>query len=107
MGGDRYNAQMTVSPTDHFQRKQDIVTREILGETLLVPISTDVADMENIFALNDTGAYVWHRLDGALSLAAIGEGLVDAFDVNQEQAWNDIQALIEDLAGAGLIGKLE
>ncbi len=98
---------MSVSPADHYQRKQDIVTREILGETLLVPISTDVADMENIFALNDSGAYVWHRLDGALSLAGISDALIDAFEVSREQAWGDVQRLIEELDDAGLICKLE
>ncbi|MFT5173281.1 MAG: hypothetical protein ACI8W7_001455 [Gammaproteobacteria bacterium] len=98
---------MALTPTDRFVRNEHIVTREILGETLLVPISVDVADMDNIFALNDTGAHVWHRLDGALTLAGICEALVDAFDVSEEQAWDDIHTLVDDLLDAGLINKVE
>lgn len=91
---------------DCYQRNEDVVTREILGETLLVPISSAVADMDNIFALNETGAHIWHRLDGALSLAAICESIVDAFEVNEQQAWADTQVLIADLASAGLVSKV-
>lgn len=98
---------MISKPTDRFLRNENIVTREILGQTLLVPISAELADMDNIFTLNDTGAHVWHRLDGALTLAGIREAVVDAFDVSAEQAWRDIHALVEDLAGAGLICKVE
>ena len=98
---------MRATRTDRFKRNEHIVTREILGETLLVPISIDVADMDNIFALNGTGAHVWHRLDGALALAGICEALIDAFDVSEEQAWDDIHALVGDLLDAGLIKKVE
>ena len=81
------------------------MTREILGETLLVPISVNVADMDNIFALNETGAFVWHRLDGALSVAGISEALIDTFEVDEEQARCDISTLIDELHSAGLVGK--
>ena len=98
---------MSVQASDRLVRNEHIVTREILGETLLVPISAAVADMDNIFALNDTGAFVWHRLDGALTLAEIRESLLDEFDVSAEQAWEDIRALADELLDAALIKKVE
>jgi hypothetical protein len=98
---------MAVNPTDRFARNEDVVTREILGQTLLVPISVELADMDNIFTLNETGAHVWHRLDGALTLAGISEAVVDSFEVSEEQAWDDLNALVDDLAAAGLICKVE
>jgi hypothetical protein len=98
---------MLAALSERYQRNEHIVTREILGETLLVPISVAVADMDNIFALNDTGAFVWHRRDGALTLSSIRESMPDALDVSEEQAGSDIQVLIDDLLDAGLVGKLE
>ncbi len=98
---------MTATSTDRYRRNEHIVTREILGETLLVPISTEMADMDNIFALNDTDAHIWHRLDGMVTLAGIRDSVMDAFEVAEEQAWADLAALIGELADAGLIEKVE
>ena len=39
-----------ISGTDIFQRKQDIVMREIAGERLIIPISGDLAEMDRIFS---------------------------------------------------------
>ncbi|MFT5444981.1 MAG: hypothetical protein ACI9DC_000141 [Gammaproteobacteria bacterium] len=97
---------MTTALSDRFRRNEHIVTREILGETLLIPISTEMADMDNIFALNDTGAHIWHRLDGLVTLAGIRESVMGEFAVAEEQAWSDIAALVEELADAGLIEKV-
>ncbi len=93
--------------SDRFRRHADVVTRDILGETLLVPVSSQVADMEHIFALNDTGAFVWQRLDGETPLAAILDGLVEAFDVEPAPAWDDLRGLVAELDAAGLVRPAE
>ena len=98
---------MSSAPSHRYARHEDVVTRDILGETLLVPISDRIADMSHIFALNDTGAWIWARLDGETPLAGIRDGLTHAFDVSPEEAWRDLDALIDELAGAGLVHRVE
>ena len=93
---------MSDAPT-RYRRHPDVVTRNILGETLLVPVSHAVADMENIFALNETGAFVWERLDGDTPLHDIEAALGDAFEVAPRAAARDLAALIDALSESGLI----
>lgn len=98
---------MNAAPTHRYARHPDVVTREILGETLLVPISADIADMSSIFALNDTGAFVWRRLDGEVPLGGIRDGLAEAYEVAPDTAWDDLRALVDELRAAGLARRVE
>jgi hypothetical protein len=86
-----------------FRKKEEIVTRRIAGETLLVPIYGDLANMERIFALDPVAEFIWEQLDGENSLKDIRDGVLDAFDVNEEQAETDIFEFIEELLKADLI----
>jgi len=87
-------------------RKQDnIVTRGIAGETLLVPICGKLADLEEVFVLEGAGAFIWERLDGKKNIEEISDDVAKEFDVHADQARKDAGELIEDLAAAGLVVK--
>lgn len=86
-----------------FHRKDDIVTRQVAGETLLVPIYGDLANMERIFSLDPVAAFIWEQLDGEKSLEGIRDSLLNAFEVEKEQAEADILEFIDELLGASLI----
>lgn len=81
-----------------------MVTRRIAGETLLVPIRSQVADMQNIFALtHSTAEYIWQQLDGKQNLQHIHQGIMDNFQVENQQALSDLQEFISRLLEAGII----
>jgi hypothetical protein len=86
-----------------YKRDETVVTREIVGETILVPIRGKLADMQRIFTLNDVGAYIWAGLDGERSLGEICEDLQSDFDVEREQAERDVSDFISELIEAELI----
>jgi hypothetical protein len=88
-----------------YRRSESVVTREIAGETLLVPITGKLADMENLFCLNETGAFVWNQLDGGTPLETICAGITEAFEVDDDRAWPDLDKLISDLLQAELISE--
>ena len=72
------------------------------GETLLVPIYGELANMEKIFTLDSVAAFIWEQLDGKKSLEDIRDGVLDAFDVKKEQAETDIFEFIDELLEADL-----
>ena len=87
-----------------YRKKENIVTRRIAGETLLVPIRSQVADMQNIFALtHSTAEYIWQQLDGKQNLQHIHQGIMDNFQVENQQALSDLQEFISRLLEAGII----
>ncbi len=94
---------MDTGLSSRFRKKEEIVTRRIAGETLLVPIYGDLANMERIFALDPVAEFIWEQLDGERSLRDIRDGVLDAFDVREEQAETDIFEFIEELLEAKLI----
>ena len=84
-------------------KQADIVTRQIAGETLLVPIRSNLADMQKIYGLNPLGEYIWRQLDGTRSLTEIHEEMAANFEVTREQAGDDIREFISQLVEAGIV----
>lgn len=83
-------------------QNEDIVSRNIAGETILVPIRGNLADMQNIFTINKIGAFIWERLDGKRPLSETLESLLDHFDVSSQEAQNDILVFIAQVLETGL-----
>lgn len=88
-----------------FAKVGDIVSREIAGETILVPIRGKLVDLQRVFTVNPVGAHIWQLLDGKTTLAAIRDSVVESFDVEREQAAIDIHEFIAQLLEAKLIQK--
>jgi hypothetical protein len=84
-------------------RSESVVSREIAGEKVLVPIRREAADLESIYVLNEVASFVWDRLDGHHSLREIKEALLAAFDASPDEAETDIQAFVAQLSESGLL----
>ena len=86
-----------------YKKKSDIVYRKVAGETILVPVSGRLADMQRIFALNPVGEFIWDKLDGSRSLQQISDDIQRFFDVTGEEANADLEGFIAELLKEGLI----
>ena len=89
-----------------YVRENDCVTREIAGETIIVPIRNRVGDLDSIFTLNEVGTMIWQLIDGRTSTHQIAEAIHQAYDVEQEEATRDTVGFLESLKSAGLIKEL-
>ena len=97
---------MDISPDDIYRCCENLVTREIIGETIIVPVSGQLADLQQVYSLNATGGFVWSRLDGSTSLETIHKAVIAGFKIGKKDAWTDLVELVSDLTEAGLIGKV-
>lgn len=86
-----------------YRKRGDIISREIAGETVLVPVRGKLADMQRIFSLNPMAAFLWGQIDGTQDLQAILSNVVSDFEVTAQCAESDIRELIMELLEAGLI----
>lgn len=86
-----------------FKKKEEIVSREIAGETILVPIKGKLADMQRIFALDNVSEFIWQQLNGKASAAEILSSVMDIYGIDKEQAKCDISEFINELLDAELI----
>ena len=83
-------------------QNDDIVSRDIAGQTILVPIRGNLADMQNIFTLNKIGVFIWEQLDGKSPLSETLESLLAHFDVSSQEAEKDILKFIGQVLESGL-----
>jgi hypothetical protein len=86
-----------------FRKKDELVTRTIAGETLVVPVSGRLADLQRIFALEGTAGFIWERLDGRRSLGQIRDELQAGFAVAPGDVERDLLEFVGELAAAGLV----
>jgi hypothetical protein len=89
--------------TRSFDRNGRVVTRAIAGETLLVPVRDNAADLHHIFVLNPLAAHVWARLEGGARLDELVGSVCEAFEVDHEVAERDVRAFIDELQQADLV----
>lgn len=80
-----------------YKQADSLVSREIAGEMLLVPLQNNIGDLESIYTLNETGAYIWANLDGSHTLKDVCAGLVSEYDVPEESAWEDVIYFVNSL----------
>lgn len=86
-----------------YARREDVILREVAGEKILVPIRNYVADMRAVFALTGIGATVWELLDGVRTLDEVLCAIAEQYEVEMAQAWDDLQAFVEQLREADLV----
>lgn len=81
-----------------YAHSDEVVSREIEGETIIVPLTSGIGDMEDeLYTLNGTGRAVWSRLDGVKSLAEIAAELRKEFEAPAGAIENDVKGLAAEL----------
>lgn len=88
---------------DIFKHGDNIVTRKVMDETLLVPIRGDIASMDNIFTLNNGADFIWSQLDGNHTLHSIARKMANKYDAPRATIENDMRELVTGLSEAGLL----
>jgi tRNA uridine 5-carbamoylmethylation protein Kti12 len=79
------------------KKSEEVVSREIEGETILLPLYKSSKDMNYIYTLNKTAAAAWRLIDGKKTLHQIKEELVKEYDVDEEKAVKQLSQLVKDL----------
>jgi len=85
------------------RKSENIVSRKIADEYILVPIVASAADVESIFNLNETGAAVWEKIDGKKSIRYIIEEIKKEFEDEGNQIENDVISFIGEMTEARLV----
>jgi len=82
-----------------YKKSKDIVEREIEGEMILIPIASDVVDLENdlIFSLNEIGKEIWQKIDGRKKVLDIVRELEDIYDIEEGELTRDVLNFLEEL----------
>jgi Mrp family chromosome partitioning ATPase len=86
-----------------FDKEKELVTRDVAGESIIVPIKGHVGDLEGVFTLNEVGAIIWRLIDGQTTVRQLMEAVRDGYDVEVAVAEKDVADFLLSLEDAGLI----
>jgi len=99
-----YSGGATIFTLESIVRQSpNIVSRTIAGEAVLVPIARSAEEMDAIYTLNETASTIWEALDGQRTLGEVLALVLQAYEVEAEQAQNDLFELLEQLAAVRAI----
>lgn len=86
-----------------YVRNARVVSREVAGETLVVPIRGGVGDLDAIFSFNPVGSDLWTLLQDGTSIEEMVAWVAERYEVTRDQATADIEAFVTELSRSGLI----
>jgi len=89
---------MNSAPNGVWQKNPALAWREIDDETIIISPTESV-----MHELNDTGSFVWKRIDGRRTAADLAALLAENYDVTREVALADTTALLAELASRKLV----
>lgn len=91
-----------ISNKSKISKNENVVSKRIDDEYLLIPIVNEVADTNNIFGINEVGAYIWDNLNDQ-SISELIQKVMNEFDVSEEIAKIDIEEFITECSENNLL----
>ena len=79
------------------RQSPSVVTRKTGNEYVLVPVTNNIADMNSVFTLNETGAYIWELINGKRSVEEIINVVTTEYEIDYETASKDVFSFIENM----------
>ena len=74
------------------------MTKEVGDECIIVPLSDNIADMDSVFTLNDTGTFFWNLIDGKKTIAEIIQAVVAEYDIDEKTVQKDLFGFVEEMS---------
>jgi len=95
-------ATNTGPPQSYLAQSANLVTRDIGGETVIVPVRRGAVDINMLFVLNPTASCLWTHLDGRHTCDELVELLLASFETDRATAEADVKAFLDSLGQLGL-----
>ena len=86
-----------------YERSDALVTRDLAGEKIIVPVRGKVGDLNNIFTLNTVANDIWTLVDGTRTVAEIVTQLETEYDVDRSTLETDVCRVLDELSSDGLV----
>jgi hypothetical protein len=80
-----------------YNLKSKFIVRSVGEELILVPLTCHIAQMNELFILNETGKFIWENIGVKTSISDIENLMTDIFDIDCETVNRDIEYFIKKL----------
>jgi hypothetical protein len=93
----------TATANPRFIRNHEVVSRQIEGELVIVPIRRGVGDLNSLYTLNPVGSVLWDLMSDGCTLTEMVRRICDEFEVSAAQARQDIEQFLDSMMDEKLI----
>src|SRR5580658_11238413 len=95
-GSDALPPSVNTTPVRH-ARSTTTVSRDVAGETIVVPICQGVGDLDSVYTFNPIGRSLWCLLESSHSVEELANWVVTHYEVDAKQAVADVQSYLSEL----------
>jgi hypothetical protein len=79
------------------RKSNEVVTREIQGKVVLMPLHKSSKDINCIYTLNETASYAWNLFDGKSTMNDVRKTISESYDVAEDKVEKELVELVKDL----------
>lgn len=82
--------------------KEGFLLRKVAGSNVIVPVGEETMEFNGMLTTNDTGAFIFEKLQAGIVKEDIVKEIIKEFDIEEEIAAKDVEAFINKLKEADL-----
>lgn len=83
--------------------KKKFVLRNIVGETILVPIGQNSEAFNGLIAINELGKFIWENIESANDEDELLQRILDEYEVDKDVAKADLDEFLGKLKAVDII----
>lgn len=80
-----------------YKLKSKFVARQVGDDLVIVPLTGNVAQMNELFTLNETGRFIWENTDSEMTIVDLASKMTEVYEINIDTATIDINNFLASI----------
>ena len=83
--------------------KMQLILRDIVGETVLVPINESTSNFNGLITVNELGKFIWENLESSKDEEELLHKILEEYEVEEKEAKEDLDEFLDKLRQVDII----
>ena len=83
--------------------KMDFILRDIVWETVLVPINESTSSFNGLITVNELGKFIWENIESSNDEDELLQRILDEYEVDKDVAKADLDEFLGKLKAVDII----
>lgn len=83
--------------------KMQFILRDIVGETVLVPINESTSNFNGLITVNELGKFIWENLESSKDEEDLLHKILEEYEVEKDVAKEDLNEFLDKLRQVDII----
>ena len=83
--------------------KKEFMLREIVGETILIPMGDSNNHFNGIITINELGKFIWENLESSKNEEDLLHKILEEYEVEEKEAKEDLDEFLDKLRQVDII----